>query len=92
MSQVYKKTDTLATRDEVVSLLRGTTLVTRPVPSEDKTEPLSLHAHARQPESLIISYNGDDPGNLPSRYKIELLNRQLRGELRQATGEKACSR
>ena len=62
MSQVYKKTDTLVTRDEVVSLLRGTTLVTRPVPSENKTEPLSLHARAWQPESLIVSDNGDDPG------------------------------
>ncbi|HXR66834.1 MAG TPA: hypothetical protein VN729_12955 [Ktedonobacteraceae bacterium] len=29
---------------------------------EGATQPLSLHAHAWQSDSLIISDNGDDPG------------------------------
>ncbi len=88
-----KKTDALATRDEAVSKLRGTTLIlynsARQRTPGSRSVSMPMHGSLR-----ISSYplTGTNRDHLPARRLRERLNGQLRGELRQINGEKAYSR
>ncbi len=87
-----KKTDTLATRDEVVSELRGTTLLFQFRAPEDAgncSASTPMHGSLRISSYPVTGTNRD---HLPARQPRKALNGQLRGELQQINGEKACSR
>src|SRR3954470_23217307 len=62
LAQENQKADTLVTRDEVVSNLRGTTLVCFQPAMRQRQARTAQILFIKTSEILLLSFNGDDPG------------------------------